>query len=576
MAAQDDLKENAATLCYETLSKAPDMVLWVEAGGRIQFANAAACQRLGFSHAELVSRTLNDLAPGCIHSGDPNPGTTYETYLLCRKGTLLPVEINTAAVAHLGKDFICLFARDISECRRSEAEFRQNEERLRAIGQALPDLVFVIDEEGRHLEVLTAQESLLFTPIENITNRLLHDIFEAPLAECFLALIQKTINTRETGVIEYELPVKDGSRWFEARTAAMDQQIDGRNCVVWIARDITDQKRAEDLARQKVYLEEQLLSELNYGEIVGASAQMKTVFKHINMVAPLETTILIMGETGTGKELIARAIHHASPRKDHVLIKVNCGALPADLVESELFGHEKGAFTGAASQKRGRFELAQNGTIFFDEIGELPLAAQTKLLRVLEEREFERVGGEQTLIADVRVIAATNRKLEKEVQEGRFRADLYYRLNIFPITVPPLRERKGDIPLLAAYFIKKFADRMGKAIGGMHPVARERLLSASWAGNVRELANVLERAVILCQGPVLDVNHLGILKAGPAAAGQFLSLQEMERRHILEALSRTGGVLSGAKGAAALLHMNRSTLWSRMQKLGIRMVKSAS
>jgi formate hydrogenlyase transcriptional activator len=285
--------------------------------------------------------------------------------------------------------------------------------------------------------------------------------------------------------------------------------------------------------------------------------------------------VLLLGETGTGKELIARALHNRSRRKQSVMVRVNCGALPANLVETELFGHEKGAFTGAASQKKGRFELAHRGTIFLDEIGELPLETQTKLLRILQEQEFERVGGSQTIKVDVRVIAATNRHLAEAVRLGSFRADLFYRLNVFPIEVPPLRERREDISPLAGHFLRKFAQRMGKRIQRVSPVVSDQFMHYDWPGNVRELANVMERAVILCQGDMIQPSHAAVSGSPtPAAApapDALPTLEESERRLILRALKQANGVLAGKNGAAEILGINRSTLWSRMKKLGIEM-----
>jgi transcriptional regulator with GAF, ATPase, and Fis domain len=297
---------------------------------------------------------------------------------------------------------------------------------------------------------------------------------------------------------------------------------------------------------------------------------MQAVFRSIELVADTDSSVLLLGETGTGKELIARAIHRLSRRKGATLVKVNCGALPVTLVESELFGHERGAFTGAVQQRKGRFELAHRGTILLDEVGELPLEVQVKLLRVLQEHEFERVGGSHTLRVDARVIAATNRDLSAEVQRRTFRADLFFRLNIFPIRIPPLRDRREDIPLLAEHFIREFSTRMGRRIDRIEPRALERLAAYSWPGNVRELANILERAVILCQGRVLHSGDLGLPDASPANGDASGTLEDVERRHILRVLAETNGVLGGPNGAARILGVNRSTLWSRMKKLGVQ------
>jgi formate hydrogenlyase transcriptional activator len=341
--------------------------------------------------------------------------------------------------------------------------------------------------------------------------------------------------------------------------------------VTFIARDITDRRRAEELQSQNVYLQEELSAARNFGEIVGQSAAMRQVFRSIERVADTDSTVLLLGETGTGKELIARALHRLSRRRDHVLVKVNCGALPSTLAESELFGHERGAFTGAVQQKRGRFELANNGTIFLDEVGELSLDVQVKLLRVLQEQELERLGSTRPTKVNIRVIAATNRELQAEVDRGGFRSDLFYRLNIFPIHIPPLRERKEDVPLLAGHFVTEFARRMGKSVDRIGSLAAARLATYSWPGNVRELANVMERAVILCEGPVIQDEHVGVLdrRSGSVESDVFLTLAEMERQHIQRALAKTGGVLAGPQGAARLLGMRRSTVWSRMRKLGI-------
>lgn len=329
----------------------------------------------------------------------------------------------------------------------------------------------------------------------------------------------------------------------------------------------------ELLNQEKLYLEDELRSHINFEEIVGQSPALQRVLKEVETVAPTDSTVLILGETGTGKELIARAVHGLSPRKSRTLVKVNCAAIPTGLLESELFGHERGAFTGALSQKRGRFELADGGTLFLDEVGDIPLELQAKLLRVLQEKEFERLGGNKTIRVDARLIAATNRSLENLVAEGQFREDLYYRLNVFPLQLPPLRERAEDIPLLVTYFAQKFSRRMNKPIEAVDRKALAAMQHWAWPGNIRELENFVERAVILSKGPVLqfplpEPKNRQPLKSPPAGA-PLVPLIEAEKRHVLNALDKCQWKISGPDGAAAALGMKRTTLQSRMKKLGI-------
>lgn len=328
----------------------------------------------------------------------------------------------------------------------------------------------------------------------------------------------------------------------------------------------------DKLAKEKAYLEEEVRGE-HVGDIVGENPALRAILKEVETVAPTESTVLVRGETGTGKELIARAIHDLSPRKDRTLVKLNCAAIPTGLLESELFGHEKGAFTGAISQKIGRFELAHEGTLFLDEVGDIPLELQPKLLRVLQEQEFERLGGTKTIRVNVRVVAATNRDLAEMIAENRFRSDLYYRLNVFPIALPPLRERPDDIPRLVRHFTQSFARRMGRRIETIPSSMMDVLVHYPWPGNIRELQNVVERAVILSKGPTLQV-PVADLKPGAApatapAAAASATLADAEREHILRALRDTNWVLGGPDGAAARLGMKRSTLHWKMKKLGI-------
>src|SRR6266702_5927959 len=337
----------------------------------------------------------------------------------------------------------------------------------------------------------------------------------------------------------------------------------------------------DKLAQEKLYLEDEIRGEMNFAQILGNSAPLRRVLKQVETVAPTGSTVLIYGDTGTGKELIARAIHDLSPRRSKPFVKLNCAAIPTGLLESELFGHEKGAFTGAIAQRIGRFEVANGGTIFLDEIGEVPLELQTKLLRVLQEREFERLGSSRTLRTDARLIAATNRDLEAMVAEQKFRSDLFFRLNVFPIQVPPLRERHGDIPLLVRHFAQQFSKRMNKTIDTISSATMDALSRYHWPGNIRELQNVIERAVITSTGPVLkvDVADLKIYKSSSPAekssaqrstnGGLRDTLEETERQQILKALKQSNWVVAGPKGAAAKLGMKRSTLQLRMSKLGI-------
>jgi len=366
---------------------------------------------------------------------------------------------------------------------------------------------------------------------------------------------------------------------FAARACAELERVQAERALHTAMQEL--QRLRDRLQAENVYLQEEIRSEHNVDQIVGSDPGLSELLDKVTRVAASDAAVLIHGETGTGKELIARALHNRSPRRDRPLVKVNCGAISAGLVESELFGHVKGAFTGALARRVGRFELADRGTIFLDEVGELPADTQVKLLRVLQEREFEPVGSNQTVRVDVRVLAASNRDLEEAVREGRFRADLFYRLNVIPLRVPPLRERRSDIAPLAMYFMERSARKSGRPT---HAIASEtlcRLADYDWPGNVRELQNVIERAVVLSPAPVLEIDPL-LLKPAPAVVASSTTppaksatpedataLEEMERRHILSVLERASWIIEGSNGAARLLDLHPSTLRSRMKKLGI-------
>jgi len=359
---------------------------------------------------------------------------------------------------------------------------------------------------------------------------------------------------------------------FPIEATFSPMELGGKRYYTLILRDVNERKKTEaELQRLKVenlYLQEEMRAEHSFEDMIGESPAMRELFSHIQQVAGTDSTVLIMGETGTGKERIAHAIHNLSPRKDRLLVKMNCAALPSELIESELFGHEKGAFTGATAQRKGRFELADGGTLFIDEVGELTPPAQAKLLRVLQEQEFERVGGSRPIRVE-RVIAATNRNLADSVKAGDFRSDLYYRLNVFPVRVPPLRERQEDIPLLAEHFLEKFARKLGKHLTGFSPAALKAMVRCRWHGNVRELQNIVERAAILAKSPLLEVEPETEEGAAESPASGGLTLMEVERNHFIRVLEETQWVIEGDAGAAARLGLTPSTLRYRMQKLGI-------
>jgi PAS domain S-box-containing protein len=382
----------------------------------------------------------------------------------------------------------------------------------------------------------------------------------------------------DTSGVVLELRRKDDGRpvWVQWWSRPEPNGKYTRTMIVDITERVLMEQEKARLQQQNLYLQEEIKSAHNFEEIIGRSPALTAVLDNVRRVAATDATVLITGETGTGKELIARAIHSSSRRRDKPLIKINCAALPAGLVESELFGHEKGAFTGAIARRVGRFELAHGGTIFLDEIGELPADAQAKLLRVLQEREFERVGGTAPIKVDVHVLAATNRDLLKAVREKTFREDLYYRLSVFPVQLPPLRDRKEDIPPLALFLVNKFAARIGRRIDGVDKEAMRRLVAYPWPGNVRELENVIERAVILAAGPTLTIGAdvlPGIVEP-PASEDQPAerpaTLEANEREHIQAVLRQTNWVVEGPRGAAKILGLHPNTLRSRMKKLGIR------
>jgi formate hydrogenlyase transcriptional activator len=450
-----------------------------------------------------------------------------------------------------------------------------SEQRFRDLYEEAPIAYVLEDLDSRFLSANRAALRMLGLRPDEVAGTLgLSFVADTPDAQRRAREALASVGRGTDGAgVELELRRKDNGRpvWVQWWSRPEPGGKYTRTMMVDITeRVLLEQERAR-LQAQNLYLQEELQSVHNFEEIIGQSRALMAVLDNVCRVAPTDASVLISGETGTGKELIARAIHFASKRKDKPLIKVNCAALPTGLVESELLGHEKGAFTGALAKRLGRFELANGGTLFLDEVGEIPLDVQVKLLRVLQEHEFERLGGSAPIPVDVRIIAASNRDLARAVRERTFREDLYYRLNVFPLALPPLRERSDDIPLLAHFFASKFMTRIGKRLQGIERQTMQRLLAYPWPGNVRELENIIERAVILAQGDTLEIGPDLLPTCTQLAAGGNgdRGLTTLERNHILTVLGQTDWVIDGPRGAAKILGIHPNTLRSRMKKLGI-------
>ena len=548
-------------------------------------ANSMACKMLEYSHEELLVKPISAIHPDEMPQlrsfvdsvFEKGSGWTDELTCHTKHGETLAAEISASVFKFDGRPCVLAMVRNIAERKKAEQALRESENRLASIVGSAMDAIVTIDKDRTILLANAAAENIFGCRAAD----LVHQSFDNFTPDTLRELLVRSVDTFEQGGSGPQyLWAPDGITASRANgeefpiEATISQAVAaGEKLYTINLRDVNERVRAEQVLERLHFENEHLLeeagTELEFEEIVGSSAPIKAVLQSVRQVAGTDSTVLLTGETGTGKELIARAIHKLSGRKTNMLVKVNCAALPSGLIESELFGHEKGAFTGALSRKIGRFELANGGTIFLDEIGDLPLELQAKLLRVLQDGEFDRVGGTATLKADVRVIAATNLELETAVQEKRFRPDLYYRINIFPIRVPPLRERKEDISLLARHFIMEHSNKMGKKVEKIPKATMDALMAYAWPGNVRELNNVIERAVILSQGSRLELGDW-LPKASVTPSGsQVLSLEELERQHIDEILEITGWRVSGANGAAKILGIKPTTLELKMKRLGI-------
>jgi formate hydrogenlyase transcriptional activator len=483
---------------------------------------------------------------------------------------------------------------DIEERKRAEEATRSDEQNLRMVVDSISGLVATMSATGEVLLLNRQNLDYFGKTTEELKNWATSDVVHPDDLPGVIATWKHCFETGDPYDVEHRLRRADGVyRWFHAR--GLPARGAEGHIIRWhlLLTDIDDRKHAENelanavdeigrlkdrLHEENVYLQDEIRREHNFEEILGNSPGLLKLLNRVESAAPTDANVLIIGETGSGKELIARAIHNLSGRKKSPLVKLNCGAIPAGLVESELFGHVRGAFTSASERRIGRFELANNGTLFLDEVGELPLEMQVKLLRVLQEQEFEPVGSNHTVKVNVRIIAATNRDLEKAVQSGAFRSDLYYRLNVIPLHVPALRERRSDIPQLVMSFLQKYAKRTGKSIESVSREAMKLLVDYNWPGNIRELQNVIERGVVLSRGTVLrfgpdllPVEADETLETTPAAeAENSESLDEIQRQHIRRVLEKTDGVISGPRGAGAVLDVHPNTLRSLMSRLGIQ------
>ncbi|HEV2522822.1 MAG TPA: sigma 54-interacting transcriptional regulator [Candidatus Acidoferrales bacterium] len=577
------------TMFEKLFEASPDAIAVTDSQGRITSINSQLERLFGYGREQLVGQPVEILVPDRFRNAHPGHRETYsshatvrpmgaglELYGRRRDGSEFPVDIMLSPMETPAGRVVISVIRDISDRKKAEEALRRSEAQFRALFEFSPDAIIGSDQRGRITEMNARVESMFGYQ----RGELLGQSIEVLVPERF----RHTHPSRreEYGSAARVRPMGAGLELFGRRKDGTEfpadimlgpvETAEGR-VVLSVIRDLTEKREAEeDLRRselQRRYLEEELSTEILFEEIIGESVGLKRVLKLVETVAATDVTVLILGETGTGKEIIARAIHRLSPRNERAMVKLNCAAIPAGLLESELFGHEKGAYTGAIDRKIGRLELAHEGTLFLDEIGDLPLELQPKILRALQEKEFERLGSTKPIPVNVRLVAATNRDLTKMVAEGQYRSDLYYRLRVFPIVVPPLRERRDDIPLLVRYFVDRHARKLYKKIETIPDDTMRALTRWDWPGNIRELENFIERAIILTKGPVLRAPLSELETQDEALPSPDSTLVTTEREHILRVLRETKGKIGGAEGAAARLGLIRTTLNSKIKKLGI-------
>lgn len=591
------------------LTSAGEGIYGLDVEGRATFVNPAALAMTGWVEAEVLGELIHVQHHHSRANGEHYPRHECPIYaalqdgevhhitdeVFWRKdGTCFPVHYTSTPIWEHGEIIgaVVVF-QDVSGIKQAEAELALLQRRSALVLAAAGEGICGFDCQGNVTFSNPVATQMLAWPLKSGQAQTIHDLFgrDQPNSEEYCPIHNIMAGKTLFKASDKVFWRADGTHFpadFICTPIIDNGVVQG---IVMVFSDISQRKLNEQklnqalieikqlknrLQAENTYLQEQINYNHQFTDILGQSDSLKTALRQVEQVAPTETTVLILGETGTGKELFARALHDLSHRNQRPLVKVNCAALPANLIESELFGHEKGSFTGATARRTGRFELAHEGTIFLDEIGEIPLELQAKLLRVLQEGEIERLGDSKTLKINVRVIAATHRDLKKMVAEGTFREDLYYRLSVFPLSIPALRERKKDISLLVHAFVTKYAQKMSKQVNHIPQTVMDNLLSYSWPGNVRELENVIERAVILSPEPVLQIPVLqSPEQPGLDTEQTLLSLADMEKAHIIKVLESVHWQISGENSAAAILEMHPNTLRSRMNKLGIRRATTA-
>ena len=573
-------------LSMKALNELPLPVVWFDKKGNFFAVNDTACKFWGYDQKALLKMSVFDINPNMNEDNweahweaKQIDSASFESTHKRKNGEIFPVEITDNFVQLDGEVYSCAVIVDITERKEKDRQARLSDFTV----QNAADAIFWICPKGHIKEVNTEACIQYGYNREEFKELRVLDLYEEMSEEDFR---DRWKSLKQNGQLRFETHhrSRDGKK-IPVEVSSHFVLFEEMEFSCSMVRDISERKRKEAALRgalmeikelkekleaENNYLQEEIELQNNFGEIISNNVKFKRVLKQIEQVAPTSSTVLVTGESGTGKELIARALHQLSRRSNHPIIKVNCAALPANLIESELFGHEKGAFTGALSRKVGKFELADEGTLFLDEIGEMPIELQPKLLRAIQEGEIERLGGIKPINVNVRLIAATNRNLEKEIGKGNFREDLYYRLNVFPIHSLPLRERPEDIPLLVQFFCEKLGNKLGKKITDIPQKVIDKLMQYDFPGNVRELENLIERGIITSRGSKLTIGNWFNPKKKIVQEESLLTLEEMQRKHIVKVLKYTSWRVSGADGAAQILGMRPTTLHSKIDRLGIK------